>query len=183
MKRLRVAPEVNSGSMADIAFLLLTFYMVTTVLSEQKGILMALPPYVAATTPVEIHERNLFTIHINSANHWLVDGTERSGSFGLREEVKRFVLNSDHRPDGSESPEAAVVSIRTDRGTQYKAFVEAVDEVQAAYHEIYAERMGMPVKDFLRLDMRNPAHKLAYDKARVGIPMNISIAEPTSVQP
>lgn len=177
----RVMPELSSGAMADIAFLLLTFFMVTTEMNENKGLALILPPYLATPPSTQVNDRNLFTIHINSNNAIMVEGHERSTFDGLKEEIKEFILNNKRKPNLSDNPQDAVVSIKTDRGTSHKSFVSALDEAQAAYYEIYAERVGLTAGEFRSLDVTNPESKKIYEKARQGIPMNISIAEPSAV--
>jgi biopolymer transport protein ExbD len=178
----RVMPELNSGAMADIAFLLLTFYMVTTEIKDNKGLALMLPPYAPETASAEVNNRNLFAIKINSSNGLMVEGKEVHSLSGLRTDIKKFILNYAQDPTLSDSPADAVVSIKTDRGTSYKSFIAALDEAQAAYYEIYAERVGLSSTTFRALDLSNPEDKKMYDKARQGIPMNISIAEPTAAQ-
>jgi biopolymer transport protein ExbD len=177
----RVMPELSSGAMADIAFLLLTFFMVTTEMNENKGLALMLPPYMATPPSKPVNERNLFAIRINSNNKIMVEGNELSTFDGLRTEIKEFILNNKRKPNLSDSPQDAVVSIKTDRGTSYKSFLTALDEAQAAYYEIYAERVGLTAKEFRALNVSNPENKKIYEKARQGIPMNISIAEPSDV--
>lgn len=177
----RVMPELSSGAMADIAFLLLTFYMVTTEIKDNKGLALMLPPYAPETISKDVNNRNLFAIRINSNDRLMVEGKEVLSLTGLRKDIKKFILNNKHDPALSDSPEAAVVSIKTDRGTSYKSFIAALDETQAAYYEIYAERVGISPQAFRGLDLMNPESKKIYDKARQGIPMNISIAEPSAV--
>jgi biopolymer transport protein ExbD len=173
----RVMPELSSGAMADIAFLLLTFYMVTTEIKDNKGLTLMLPPYPVEPITAPINNRNLFTIRINSYDQFLVEGEPVTNLNGLREAIKKFVLNNKRNPSLSDSPQDAVVSIKTDRGTSYKSFIAALDEAQAAYYDIYAERAGITSAKFRSLDLANPENKKQYEKARQGIPMNISIAE------
>ena len=181
MKTKRPMPELSSGAMADIAFLLLTFYMVTTEIKDNKGLALILPPFAPETPSTDVNNRNLFSIRINSSDGLMIEGKEVVSLSGIRNDIKKFILNNKQDPSLSDSPEEAVVSIKTDRGTSYRSFIAALDEAQAAYYEIYAERAGISPKAFRGLDLSNPNRKKIYDKARQGIPMNISIAEPSQV--
>jgi len=192
----RTTPEIPNASMADIAFLLLKFFLMTTTVSSDKGLLLFLPPPPEALPPddVEIQERNLFKIQINSSDKLLVEGnpwfaTNRE----LTDQIKTFILNNAHDPTSSDSPQKAIVSLKADRGTSHKMFITILDAVQAAYHEIYAERAGVTVRDWRELssDPDNPDKpewRVLYDKGRgsnpdgsVEIPMALSIAEPSKV--
>jgi biopolymer transport protein ExbD len=177
----RPAAEVSTSSMADIAFLLLTFFLITTVIETHKGIPMLLPQMTIDTPPIPRNARNLFTIQINSLNQFLIEGEPKENLGGVKERIKKFVLNNDMDPSFSESPKHAIVSLKTDRGTSYESFVTALDEIHAAYLEMYAERAGMSTKEFRNLDLTIPQNKIIHDKAKEGIPMNISMAEPTKV--
>jgi biopolymer transport protein ExbD len=181
MKTVRPSAEVSTISMADIAFLLLTFFLVTTVIDEQRGIPMLLPQWVTEK-PVPQHTRNIFSIQINSSNRYLIEGEAKENLVGIRERIKKFILNNNASPKLSESPTKAIVSLKADRGTTYESFIAALDEVHAAYLEIYASRANMSVKEFRNLDLKFPQRKALHDKAKEGIPMNISIAEPSKVE-
>jgi len=174
-KKYRAA-EVPAGSMADIAFLLLTFYMMTTVIKDEKGITLLLPP-IQIMNVAPIHDRNLFTIQINSYDQFMIENERRSGITGLRNEIKRFVMNESQDPKLAVSPDKAVVSFKTDRGASYKVFITTLDEIQAAYYELYAHQADITPERFRRLDLNVPSEKALYDKGRKGIPMNISITE------
>lgn len=174
--RLFARPEFSSGSLADMAFLMLTFFMITTQIHNEKGLAIVLPKF-SHVPPVPVHDRNMFTIHINSADRYMVNGSIRTGLHGLREEIKRFILNYGQDPDSSVDPEKAVISLKTDRGASHRAYILALDEIQAAYYELYAERAGMEVETFRRLDINNPSERALYEKGKKGLPMNISIAE------
>lgn len=173
----RVTPELSSGSMADIAFLLLTFYMMTTEIKDHKGLPLLLPQYLPNLVELPVNNRNLFTIHINSSDQLLVEGKPVKNLNGVRDTIKKFVLNNKKEPTLSDSPEVAVVSIKTDRGSSYGTFIQALDEAQAAYYEIYSERADISTKAFRALNLSIEEQRRIYDKARRGIPMNISIAE------
>ncbi|MFM7852145.1 MAG: ExbD/TolR family protein [Flammeovirgaceae bacterium] len=180
MKTHRPAAEVSTSSMADIAFLLLTFFLVTTVIQNHKGILMMLPQFSQNPPNVPIPERNIFTIQINSADHLLVEGKTWETLAGLRLEIQEFILNHGRDKKSSDNPLEAVVSLKTDRGTTYKMFIATLDEIQAAYHEIYAKRVGITPEEFRKLNTNNPREAALYHRAKDGIPMNISMAEPTT---
>ncbi len=173
--------EVSTSSMADIAFLLLTFFLMTTVIKNEKGLMMMLPTWLPETITTEVKERNLFTIHINAENSFLVEGVPREDLSGIRDEIKKFILNNGVDRFSSENPLQAIVSIKTDRTTTHKTFIATLDEIQGAYFEIYAHQAKITTKEFRDLDLNNFKEKLIYDKARVGIPMNISVAEPSSI--
>lgn len=167
----------NASSMADIAFLLLIFFMVTTTIVNDKGIDMVLPPDVDERPPVPIHERNIFAILINSENKLLVKNELRPSYELLREDVKKFVLNNGQNPEWSVTPKDAVVSIKANRGTTQGAYIKVLDEIKAAYYEIYADKLGLTSAAIRNNDFDLRQHKL-YSEIRKEIPMNISVAEP-----
>ncbi len=178
MNTHRPSAEVSTSYMADIAFLLLTFFLMTTVINNHRGIPMILPQLVV-DKPVPHYARNLFSIQINSQNQFLIEGEPKENLLALKDQIKKFILNNSANPALSESPEKAIVSLKTDRGTSYESFIAALDEIHAAYLEIYAERSNMSAKKFRNLDLKVMQNKILHDKAKEGIPMNISIAEPS----
>jgi biopolymer transport protein ExbD len=180
MKAHLQTPEVNSSSMADIAFLLLTFFLITTTIDQPKGIMLLLPVFDPNPRLAPMNDRNLFVIQVNSMDMLMVEGEPRVSTIGIRDEIRKFVLNKSIDARLSDSPEVATVSIKTDRGTSYKKFIEVLDEAEAAYFSIYSERANMTPQEFRRLDTSNPRERYIYEAARKGIPMNISIAEPTN---
>lgn len=180
----RSTPDIPNASMADIAFLLLTFFLVTTTVANDKGLTLLLPPPPEALPPdldVKIQERNLFKIQINSFDALLVEGEPYSGNMReLTDQIKIFVQNNGADPTSSDSPEKAIVSFKTDRGTTHKKFVEVLDAAQRAYYEIYAAKIGVPVEKWRDI-ASDPEQKELYNKSREGVPMAISVAEPTKV--
>ena len=176
--------EVNAGSMADIAFLLLIFFLVTTQIATDKGLQMRLPPKPDPNDPppeIKFKERNIFKILVNSQDKILVENEPYTDLTQLSDDVKKFVLNEGVDPDLSESPDKAVVSIKTDRGTSYEIFVAVLDEVQGAYYEMRGERVGLSAEEFRNLDQGNDDEKELYDRGKEGLPMQISIAEPSNI--
>lgn len=171
-------PSVNSGSMADIAFLLLIFFLVTTTIQQDKGLMLKLPPMPEEIVEVDIHERNLFKILINAQDQYLVEGDIRTDVLGLSEEVKTFVMNRGKNPSLSDSPKDAIISIKASRGTSYQHYIAALDEVKRAYYSIYGDRVGLSPEAYVKLDRKNPRELKLYQQGKQDIPMNISIAEP-----
>lgn len=180
LKKPKLEPKVSAGSMADIAFLLLIFFLVATTLMQDKGLMLQLPPDVPPTeTP--INERNLFKIRINSKNQFLIEEKITEDLHNLKKEIMDFVLNPSSNPSLSESPDKAIISIKTQRGTSYAHFIDALDEVKEAYYTMYGDRIGLSSKEFRALDKKNPSQNELYLTAREGLPMNISIAEPDKI--
>lgn len=180
----RSTPEIPNASMADIAFLLLTFFLVTTTISNDRGLSIQLPPPPEAQQEdVKIQEHNMFKIQVNSSDALMVEGEPMSDLAPLREEIKKFILNNGADPLSSDNPEKAIVTFKTDRGTSHKRFVEILDIIQGAYYDIYADQAGVTNARFREAasDLSDPTNKAIYDKGRAGVPMNLSIAEPTKV--
>lgn len=163
--------------MADIAFLLLIFFLVTTTIASDKGLDLRLPPHKQDQDIAKVHERNLFKIMINSNDELLIEGQPRSNLNSLRKEIQAFIINNGKDPESSDHPKDAVISIQTLRGTSQGKFIEVLDEVKASYHELYANKVRLSVPEFLALNLTIPDERAIYDRARKGIPMNISIAE------
>ena len=192
--------------MADIAFLLLVFFLVTTTIATDKGLTLTLPPKADPNQPppdITKNERNIFKILVNSSDKILIEDEPVTDLTGLRVQVKEFILNfgspkeeyvaiyntlpaslkafAQRSPTSSDDPKEAVVSFKADRGTSYDIYIAILDELQGAYYEIYGERVGLTADEFRALDRKNANDMEKYSKAREGIPMNISIAEPTKI--
>ncbi|HEY5826662.1 MAG TPA: biopolymer transporter ExbD [Cyclobacteriaceae bacterium] len=180
MATKRLAPEVSTSSMADVAFLLLTFFLITTVINNDKGIPLLLPPPLTDTPLQPIHDRNLFKIQINGVDQFLVEDKQRTSLDNLRIELKEFILNNGVDESSSDSPQEAVVSIKTDRTTSYQVYLKALDEAQAAYYLIYSERVNLTPEQYRKLDLQNSKERMLYERGKKDIPMNISIAEPVT---
>jgi biopolymer transport protein ExbD len=168
---------ISTSSLADIAFLMLSYFLMTTVIDSDTGLALTLPEWRDQPVIAEIHERNLFNIHINSVDAVMIEG-EISSLDGLSRRVREFILNNNQDAKLSESPEKAVVSLRSDRGTTYEVFINALDEIQGAYYEIYAERAGISIGQYRRLNTGIPSERIIIEHAKSGIPMNISLADP-----
>ncbi len=176
----RPSAEVNTGSMADIAFLLLIFFLVTTTIASDKGIPVMLPPKVEQETDVKVKERNVFNVLINSNDMLLVE-EEPMDLKGLKKAAKKFITNRGQDPKSSESPNKAVISLKTDRGTSYEIYIRVRDILQETYTELRAEHIGVTPEDFMKIaaDRKEPANAEKYDKAKDEYPIMISDAEPS----
>jgi len=200
----RSTPEVNSGSMADIAFLLLIFFLVTTTIASDKGLTLQLPPKPDPNEPppdIAKNKRNIFVVLINSQDRLLVEDEPLNDVSELKGMVKDFLLNfgnpdeeavelynslppnlksmAQRDPSSSDHPGEAIVSFKTNRGTSYDMYISVLNELQGAYYEIYGARVGIDAEKFRNLDRNDPEQKNKYEAAREGFPMAISIAEPT----
>jgi biopolymer transport protein ExbD len=171
-----VSTEINAGSMADIAFLLLIFFLVTTTIAEDRGILVKLPPWSdEAPETQKLKSRNVYSVLVNAQNQLLVRGTPMEID-QLRQNTKDFIANPTGRPDYAERPSRAIISLKNDRGTNYKTYLEVYNELKAAYSELWNElslrKFGVPYSEDMPLAQR----KAIKDE----IPFVISEAEPTN---
>ncbi|HKL96263.1 MAG TPA: biopolymer transporter ExbD [Paludibacteraceae bacterium] len=187
----RKVQEINASSMADIAFLLLIFFLVTTTMSVDKGLSRRLPPPLPPNMEkpdIDVKKRDIFIVLINSSNQLLVQG-EPLDVRQLKDKAKMFIQNEGG--DASLPEKIAVevdfdgvtetvlitqnhvISLQNDRGTQYQKYIEVQNELVAAYNELRNElsqtRFGMTYAE-LNED-RQKAIQTIY-------PQKISEAEP-----
>jgi biopolymer transport protein ExbD len=128
--------EINASSMADIAFLLLIFFLVTTTIDQDKGILHGLPPWSEEPPPdIKLYERNVLEILVNSNDQLLVE-QEYIKIDKLREITKKHIDNHGRLENFSVSPQDAIVSLKNDRGTSYGMYIQVQNELKAAYAEV-----------------------------------------------
>ena len=144
----RSAPEVNAGSMADIAFLLLIFFLVTTTIETDSGLNRKLPPIEDVVDPPIIKEKNILPVVINKNNQLLVE-EELVELKDLRSVAMDFLDNGGGKgedacdfcrgkrsPSSSDNPEKAIISLKNDRETAYKVYISVQNELVAAYNEL-----------------------------------------------
>lgn len=176
--RDRLSNEINAGSMADIAFLLLIFFLVTTTIVEDKGITVKLPPWSEEDVdPTKLKTRNVFSVLVNAQNQLLVRG-EPANVKELKDRAKEFIYNPDKREDLAEKPTKAIISLKNDRGTNYKTYLEVYNELKAAYNELWDEEVQRNHSQYKEYSDDLPIAIRREIKSK--IPFVLSEAEPTS---
>lgn len=196
----RQAPEINAGSMADIAFLLLIFFLVTTTMDVDTGLTRKLPPPIEDPTedPPEVKQRNVFQVLVNANDDLLVEGEPMLVS-NLREAAKEFIVGDPTFTD-EEMPEGKItdvpilgqmmvskqiVSLQNDRGTSYDMYIKVQNELVAAYNEVrdeYAQRQfGKTMKELEKEAELSEKADLMIDAVKDVYPQRISEAEPKEI--
>ena len=174
----RLSNEINAGSMADIAFLLLIFFLVTTTIVEDKGITVKLPPWSEEEVdPTKLKTRNVFSVLVNAQNQLLVRG-ELAKISELRERAKEFIVNPQRREDLAEKPTKAIISLKNDRGTNYKTYLEVYNELKGAYNELWTEEVQREYPQYKEYSDDLPVSIRREIKSK--IPFVLSEAEPTA---
>ena len=204
----RDVPEINAGSMADIAFLLLIFFLVTTTMDVDTGISRKLPEKQPEDMPEppKLKEKNVFIVTVNRNNDILVEGETFMTVDQIREEAMNFIDNGgglgnpidgaepaecdwcegSKDPESSDHPNKAVISLESDRGTSYGTYISVQNELVAAYTELrnrLSEKMyGTSYEQMVKDAKNNPSNETL--KERIDIikkkyPQIISEAEPT----
>ena len=144
----RAAPEVNAGSMADIAFLLLIFFLVTTTIETDSGLNRKLPPLEDQVDPPITREKNIFTVLVSKNDQLLVE-EKLADIEDLRSLAISFLDNGggvadeacdycqgERNESSSDNPDKAIISLKSDRETSYKVYIAVQNELVAAYNDL-----------------------------------------------
>jgi len=174
----RSSPEVNAGSMADIAFLLLIFFLVTTTIETDSGISRKLPPIEEDQEDVIIKQRNIFTVLLNGKDQILVED-ELMVLEDVRAAAIEFLDNGggmgedscdyckgNRDPKSSDNPDKAIISLKNERETSYAAYISIQNELVAAYthlrnvraEDLYGEPYELMMKNYR--DVNWPGNKV-----------------------
>ncbi|APA64779.1 MAG: biopolymer transporter ExbD [Maribacter dokdonensis] len=145
MARRAGAPEVSAGSMADIAFLLLIFFLVTTTIETDAGLDRMLPPIEPPDTDVVIKQKNIFQVNINKNGQLLADD-ELIELKDLRSKAMAFLDNGGDgtcsycqgrkNAESSDNPSKAIISLKNDRETKYSTYITVQNELVGAYNDL-----------------------------------------------
>lgn len=183
-------PAMNTSSTADIAFLLLCYFLMTTTMGSQTGLSRRLPPMPDQNQKVQdqkVNRRNIIVVKINSADRILA-GSEPMEVSQIKDKIKEFLTNPADDPNlpekeiidiegfGNCPVSKGVISLQNDRGTSYQAYISVQNELVKAVNEIRDDfSMKNYGKKFMALDE---------DKQNIvkkAVPQNISEAEPKDV--
>lgn len=202
----RATPEVNAGSMADIAFLLLIFFLVTTTIEKDKGIARQLPPKQDENIkPPLIKEKNTFIVNVNQNDQLLVE-EELMELKDLKAAAMAFLDNGGapsgspeycnyckgkRDPDSSDNPDKAVISVQNDRLTSYRMYIAVQNELVGAYNELRnRESVRLFGPNFVYTDVKNAINEGKYQGSNIDaaqdkleqvqnlFPLKLSEAEP-----
>lgn len=201
----RDLPEINAGSMADIAFLLLIFFLVTTTMDTDKGISRKLPEKQDDVDPPILKEKNVFIVTVNRNNDILVEGDYFMTVDKLREEAIKFIDNGGgfgnpidgadpaecdwcegaKDPESSDHPNKAVISLESDRGTSYGTYIAVQNELVGAYtflrNRLSEKLYDISYTQMIKDNKNHPSLKLKDQITNIKkkYPQIISEAEPT----
>ena len=183
-------PGLNTSSTADIAFLLLCYFLMTTTMGSHTGLSRRLPPMPdekQKTQDQKVNRRNIIIVKINSQDR-LLAGTEPMDVSQLKDKIKIFLTNPTDDPTlpekelqdieglGSRAVSKGVISLQNDRGTSYQAYIAVQNELVKAVNELRDEAsMAEFGKKFMQLDEE---HQGMIKKL---IPSYISEAEPKDI--
>jgi len=176
MLKKKKLPEatIPTSSMADIAFLLLIFFLVATVIDVDSGIGLTLPEYIPPEEQelVKVDPDRMAAILINETGDVLLDGQPIS-LFQIKNTLKPRIQSKIELP----SNKKLIVSLKTDRKTVYNAYIQALDQVKLAFFEIRDEYSNAKFGNKYN-DLAEEEQKLIKD----AVPIIISIAEPEQVK-
>ena len=179
----RKIQEVNAGSMADISFLLLIFFLVATTMNTDSGINRLLPPIKEDVEDSQEKERNILKVFVNDADELMVNA-ERIQIDQLRGKVKEFVLNKTNSPMmpekvmteiegmGQYPISSGIVSLQNRRATSYGMYIKVQNELAKAFNEmrddVAMQKFGKPYAELT---------EAAVKAVNEAVPLKISEAE------
>lgn len=191
----RPVNEINAGSMADIAFLLLIFFLVTTTMDTDTGITRKLPPPPPdKIEDIKVKERNVMKVLVNKNDKLLVNGELGDIRF-LRQQVKEFLANKDlknpnvpeDRPEKKEVDipllggkvyiSKGIISLKNDRGTSYDMYIQVQNELAAAIRELRDELS----QQYFGMKFTQLSDEDKIDAIKKAVPVAISEAEPEDI--
>lgn len=183
-------PQINASSQADIAFLLLVFFLITTTMDVDKGLRRRLPPMQEnqqQQQDIKVNRRNVVIVRINSQDRIMV-GSQPTDVSQIKDKIVEFITNPADDPNmpekevkdikgfGSYPVSKGVVSLQNDKGTLYNSYIQVQNEIVKAFNEMRDQFAKQNYgKKYARLD---EAHQKIVKDA---IPQNISEAEPKDV--
>lgn len=186
----RKTPGLNTQSTADIAFLLLCYFLMTSTMDQQSGLQRRLPPMPdqnQKTEDTKVNKRNIIIVKINSSDR-LFAGDQLLDVSQLKDKIKEFITNPNNDPNlperemkniegyGEYPVSKGVISLQNDRGTSYRAYIAVQNELVKAINEIR--------DDFCKQNYGKAYTFLTEDQQKIvreAIPQNISEAEPKDV--
>ena len=171
MKKRRFDNQINAGSMADIAFLLLIFFLVATTIETEQGLKTLLPKWDENPITTPLPERNVLTIMLNSENLLMVEKIETDLSL-LKKITIEFITNPEKSKDKPSRPKNALIALQNDRSCSYGKYIAIYNEIKAAYNEIWDNRAeSLFGKKFAALNSRQR------DVIKTEVPLVISESE------
>lgn len=186
----RPLPNLNTNSTADIAFLLLCYFLMTSTMGSNNGLQRRLPPMPNQEQKAQdqkVNRRNIVIVKINSQDR-LFAGSEATTVAQLKDKIKQFLTNPTNDPNlperemkdiagyGQYPVSKGVISLQNDRGTSYKAYIAVQNELVKAVNELRDE--------FSTRTYGKPFARLTEDQQTIVkncIPQNISEAEPKDI--
>ncbi len=189
-RKKKKVPEINASSMADISFLLLIFFLVTTTMDTDSGITRRLPPPIEnPDMDVKVKERNILNVLINKYDKLMVNGKLADVS-ALKDITKEFITpkpNDEKAPEvetkeieliGSFMTNKGVVSLKNDRGTSYMMYIAVQNELAKAFNEL-REEVAMR---YFQQHYADITDKDKLDAVNKAVPVRISEAEPEEIK-
>lgn len=193
----REISEINAGSMADIAFLLLIFFLVTTTMDTDTGLIRKLPPPPEDNPEdIDVKQRNIFEVLVNANDQLLVEGEYIQVS-ELRAKAKEFIKGDKNNPEmpefkieevpvfGAMEVSKQIISLQNDNGTSYEMYIKVQNELIGAYSELRNELANQKFgKSYDELVAQSESSDLIgeqYKAIKAIYPQRISEAEPKTV--
>ncbi|PLX23170.1 MAG: biopolymer transporter ExbD [Ignavibacteria bacterium] len=165
-KKKRPGAEISSSGLADISFLLLLFFLVTTTIDVDTGIDLVLPPWVDNAEQVAVKSDNIANLLVNEVGDVLLD----EKIIGVPQIKSEMIARIKSNPK-------LIISYKTVRDTPYKIYIDVMDQLKLAYtdlrQEYSREKFGVP------MDQANEDQIMEIRRA---IPQRISLAEPTQAE-